>query len=82
MGPAAVQAGRIDFHPVFGAPLFAGPIPHRRGPLPADAPAEEIALDWAAVEIDPDISSGGLFPLSLLTLGNASKFATEPSHIL
>ena len=81
MKPASVQAGRIDLHPVFHAPLFAGPIPHRRGPLPADAPAEEIALDGAAVEIDPDIGSGGLFPLSLLALGNASKFATEPSRV-
>ena len=67
---------------MFGAPLLPGPIPHRRGPLPADAPAEEIALGWAAVEIDPDIGSGGLFPLSLLTLGNASKFATEAAVVI
>ena len=79
------MAGRLDavfklFHrsqPRVGPPLFAGPIPPRRSPLSSDAPAEEIALDWAAVEIDPHIGSGGLFPVSLLTRSNASKFATE-----
>ncbi|MEO6023118.1 MAG: hypothetical protein ABIP64_08390 [Burkholderiales bacterium] len=35
-----------------------------------------------AVEIDPHIGSGGLFPLSLLTLGNASKFATEAAVVI
>ena len=43
-----------------------------------DAPEDDLALELAAFEIDHGCCTGALFPVSLLALGKASKFATEP----
>ena len=68
----------IDFNPALGHTLFALPVAVRIGHVPSHRPANDIALECAAFAIDQGCCPGRLFPVRLLALSNASKFATEP----